>query len=120
MSYGLGRIPSPFDGRDLRLEDFLEDTSDPVAKAVALLKKSYNLDTINLPRYGGQFKDTVTVTPDTGYCFMTRIMHNVGDSTQFDSANGCYVLMRDTVRPVNSLVLSNRRNFASGEIFFRP
>jgi hypothetical protein len=36
----LGRIPSPFDGRDLRLEDYLEHTTDPVTQAVGFLKKT--------------------------------------------------------------------------------
>ena len=77
------------------------DTTIPSVKL-----KTYSLD--SLRARGSQYFDTVTVARDTGYCFMTRILwdSSYGSST-FDSINGCYVLMRDTVRPANNLVISN-------------
>jgi len=70
-----------------------------------------------IPHVGGVFVDTVTVpalsAPDSAYGFVTQITWLLSASTPFAAYNAAYVLMRDTTRPANELLLSG--TYLSGD-----
>ncbi|MBN2038285.1 MAG: DUF2341 domain-containing protein [Chitinispirillaceae bacterium] len=82
----------------------------PADTATAAILKTYDLAA--LKARGSEYRDTATVTalapPDSTYGFMTQIVWNDGRTSPFAALNGFLVLMRDTVKPVNNLVLAGR------------
>jgi PKD repeat protein len=82
----------------------------PVDTISAKKSKSFTLS--QLKARGSEYRDTVAVTalapPDSLYGFMTQIVWNDHQTTPFAALNGCRVLMRDTLRPANPVVLSGR------------
>ena len=85
---------------------YLPGTQPPDSIHKVFLKE-YQLSKFN---GGSVFDDTVNVNmQNTAFqtCgFNTQILWNSGQTTPFNPFNGCMVTMRDTLRPVNSLVVS--------------
>jgi PKD repeat protein len=110
-------FPPPF-VTDIRLWNRINAL--PADTATARTLATYTIAA--LKARGVEYRDTVAVDalapPDSAYGFMTEIVWNDGQTSPFAAINGCLVLMRDTVKPANPVVLSGR--YAPWDtVFFR-